>query len=402
VTARPAATEDPRRWLVLGVGLVALVAGCAATYGLPSLIPALREAGYSLDEAGLLVGAPLVGIVLALIAWGAAADRWGERGVIVVGLGFAAGAYLLAAGAVATPAALWVLLALGGAGTAAIHAASGRLILGWFAARQRGRAMAIRQMGQPIGVALAVLVLPRLAEGGLGVPLAVLGGACAGAALLVGILPGLDRPQRASAPPAAPYRTPFLWRLHAASGLLIVPQWAVVAFSFDYLVSGLGWSLGAAGALVAVSQLAGAGGRLVVGTWSDRVMHRLRPMRILALAIAAAMALLAGAALADAAAAPALLVAAAILTVSPNGLAFTAVAERAGSGWAGRALGIQNTVQNMVGAVTGPLLAAVIVAAGSGGAAYVVAFAVAATVPLAAAALIPARQEIMESAATVP
>jgi hypothetical protein len=114
------------------------------------------------------------------------------------------------------------------------------------------------------------------------------------------------------------------------------------------------------------------------------------------------MALLAGAALADAAAAPALLVAAAILTVSPNGLAFTAVAERAGSGWAGRALGIQNTVQNMVGAVTGPLLAAVIVAAGSGGAAYGVAFAVAATVPLAAAALIPARQEIMESAATVP
>jgi MFS family permease len=74
-----------------------------------------------------------------------------------------------------------------------------------------------------------------------------------------------------------------------------------------------------------------------------------------------------------------------VLTVAPNGLAFTAVAEHAGPSWAGRALGIQNTVQNAVGTATPPVVAALIGMAG-----YAPAFAVAALFPLLAVALIPA------------
>jgi hypothetical protein len=107
-------------------------------------------------------------------------------------------------------------------------------------------------------------------------------------------------------------------------------------------------------------------------------------MRTLALAISASLVLLAVLAKATSPlAVPALLVAA-VLAVSTNGLAFTAVAEYAGPQWAGRALGIQNTGQNAVAAVTPPLVAALIGAAG-----YPAAFAVAGVLPLIAAAVVP-------------
>ncbi len=80
--------------------------------------------------------------------------------------------------------------------------------------------------------------------------------------------------------------------------------------------------------------------------------------------------------------------------MSTNGLAFTAVAEHAGSSWAGRALGIQNTGQNALAAATPPLLAVVIGSAG-----YPAAFGLAAVFPLAAAALVPVGGERQAAAA---
>ena len=62
------------------------------------------------------------------------------------------------------------------------------------------------------------------------------------------------------------------------------------------------------------------------------------------------------------------LLAAVALSVSTNGLAFTAVAELAGLAWAGRALGVQNTGQNLAAAVTPPVLAQLIDGIGYGGA----------------------------------
>ena len=50
-----------------------------------------------------------------------------------------------------------------------------------------------------------------------------------------------------------------------------------------------------------------------------------------------------------------LLVVASTVTVADNGLAFTSVAERAGSYWSGRALGVQNTAQYLAAAAVAPL-----------------------------------------------
>ena len=139
-----------------------------------------------------------------------------------------------------------------------------------------------------------------------------------------------------------------------------------------------------AGRLLALAQACGAFSRLGAGVWSDRAGSRMRPTRALALATALTLATLAGGAAVRAPWAIAALFAAVIVSVSTNGLAFTAVAEHAGSAWAGRALGIQNTGQNAFAAATPPVLAAVIGAVG-----YPAAFGMVALFPLAAAALVP-------------
>src|SRR5262249_7341226 len=187
-----------RRWLVLAAGTVALTAGSCFQYGLAYLIPALREHGLSLEEAGARVACPTAGLLLTLVAWGAAADRWDERLVLTSGLAVA-GLVLLAATQVHGTAALGACLVLAGAAEASVYAASGRLILGWFAASERGLAMGIRQSAQPLGVAVAAVTLPSLAAYGLAVGLTFLGLVCLAAATLVlagGGDPGGEGPRR--------------------------------------------------------------------------------------------------------------------------------------------------------------------------------------------------------------
>jgi MFS family permease len=337
----------------------------------------------------VIVACPTVGLLLTLVAWGAAADRWGERRILATGLGLA-GLVLLAAARAQGTAALGACLVAAGAAGGSVYASSGRLILGWFAARERGLAMGIRQSSQPLGVAVAALALPSLAARGLAAALAFLSGFCLVAAVLVvAVVRDPARGgERAQAQRGSPYRAGVLWRIHAASALLVVPQFTVITFALVCLVVTRGWRAPAAGALLAVTAAGGAASRLGAGHWSDRLGSRLRPMRILALATTAALLALALAAILAPALAVPILLAAAVLVVSTNGLAFTAVAEHAGPAWAGRALGIQNTGQNALAALTPPIVAVLIGAAG-----YPAAFAVAGVLPLAAAALVPLAAE---------
>ena len=116
-------------------------------------------------------------------------------------------------------------------------------------------------------------------------------------------------------------------------------------------------------------------------------------MRLVAVTIGLSMAFLAGLGLAKVSLAVAALAVAGVVTTTPNGLAFTAVAERAGSRWAGKALGVQNTFQNAIGALVPTPLALVIGAAGGGADGYALAFAAVVLFPFVAALVIPARSE---------
>ena len=389
-----------RRWTILAVGTFAQTATCSFLYGMPMLVPALRHHdGLSLFQASLLISAPIVGLLLTLIAWGALADRYGER--VVIATGVATAAAVLAVAAVARPIAVEaVLLGLAGAAAASVNAASGRVVMGWFPVNERGLAMGVRQTAQPIGVALAAAVLPALgAQAGPRAALLFPAALCAVAAVLVFAL--VADPARAGRGPGepaplSPYRrSSTLARVHLASSLLVVPQFAVASFTLTYLVTVRHWDAAAAGRWIFVFQLAGALGRIASGVWSDKVRSRLRPMRQLAVASMLLMALLALGAVTDARWIVVVFAVGAVITVADNGLAYTAVAELAGPSWSGRALGVHNTSQNIASLITAPILAAII-----GNSHYGWAFAVAALCPLAAIPLTPVGRAPREAPAS--
>ncbi|MBF6423957.1 MFS transporter [Nocardia cyriacigeorgica] len=356
-----------RRWSMLGLGVFAQASSAVFVHGVPFLLPALTDRGMPLATAGLLVAMPTVGLVCTLIAWGYVVDRIGERKVLVAGplLMFVAGA---AAATTSSYPALGVLLFLGGVGAASTNGASGRVIVGWFPPHRRGLAMGIRQTAQPLGVGVGAVAIPWVA-GAHGVAVAILVPALMAAVAAVGCLLGIvdpPRPKGSAADRANPYRgSTTLLRIHAVSVLLVFPQATVWTFALLWLHRDIGWSLPVAGILVTATQLLGAAGRIGAGAWSDRVGSRLGPLRSVAIAAVLTMAALALAAWAQWwwLAIP-LLVIASVVTVSDNGLAFTAVAEIAGPYWSGRGLGIQNTGQNLVLAVVPPAFGALITYSG--------------------------------------
>lgn len=378
-----------RRWLMLALGTAAQTAACAFVYGIPYLAETLRKQEHlSLTRVGLLVAAPTTGLVLALYLWGAAADRWGERVVIATGLGAAAGALAGAAWAAHGMVALGLLLVLAGAAGASVYSASGRLVMGWFAAEERGLAMGIRQTSTPLGMGVAALAMPPLADAhGLSGAIGFLAAVCGVIAVLIAVFAAdpVRTAKTAAGPAPNPYRgSNVLWRIHGSAALLVIPQFTAGAFALVLLVDVRGWSPVHAGQLIAVAQGLGALSRILVGRWSDAVGERLRPMRRLAALTAAVVAATAVATAFPSPLTPILLVAAIAITSSTNGLSFTSTAERAGPAWSGRALGVHNTGQNLTAAVVPPVMAALISAT-----AYWPGFALAAVTACASAALIP-------------
>lgn len=383
--------QRPNRWLILSLGLAAQAASSAYLYGLPMILPQLRHGDHlSLAAAGWVVAAPSIGLLATLILWGAAADRRGERDVMALGLAIA-GVCLVGAALVHGVLPRFAMLALAGAGGGSVNAASGRVVLGWFAAHERGTAMGVRQTAQPLGVALAAVTFPPVAAAaGVAWALVV-------PALLSLLISGLivvfvvDPPRDsavAGTRPSSPYAVATLWRLHASSALLVIPQFAISAFSLEFLVTQRGWTPADAGRLLFVFQLLGAAGRLAAGRWSDVAGSRLRPMRLIAFVAAVTMlAIGLGAGIGSVMAIVAIGIGT-VVTVADNGLGFTAVAELAGSQWAGRAMGVQNTGQNITASLTPPLLGALIAATSFG-----TGFAVVAVFPVLAVLCTPVAAE---------
>lgn len=381
--------------------LAIMVLGQAATTVVTAtpafLIPyLLKHEGMTLASAGLLAGAPHVGLVLTLIAWGAAADRYGERRVLTVGLTLtvlAVAASMLATGFV------WLGFAfvVSGAMSACINNASGRLITGWFPAERRGLAMGIRQTCQPVGMAIAAVAVPVLAEQ-WGITAAIgFGGALTLLGLVLCVFFVVDPKvshKKVAETKSNPYReSNALVRIHVVSMLLVVPQFVLSTFGLVWFTIGFGWSALAAGALVAVSQLLGAAGRILVGGWSDRVMSRLKPLRIVAIAGVIILLLAAAFGWADWAIPAAIAyVIASCVSVADNGLAFTSVAEIAGPQWAGRALGMQNTGQFIASAAVPALVGGLISLLG-----LPAALALVALTPAIALPLIPSERDALET-----
>jgi MFS family permease len=381
------------RWSMVAISLAATLCSFVFINGIAFVIPALQaERDVTLTDASLLSSMPSFGMVFTLFGWGYLVDHVGERIVLTAGSALtAAAAY--AAASVHSLIAVGALLFFGGMAAASCNTASGRLVTGWFPPHQRGLAMGIRQTAQPLGIALGAAIMPDLAERGVAAALMFPAVVCAVSAVACAI--GVVDPPRKTRAVASddelanPYRgSAVLWRIHAVSALLMVPQAVTATFMLVWLIEDEHWSVGTAGALVTLAQLLGALARIVVGRWSDRVFSRMRPIRTLAVLAGLAMIVLAINDHLDTPLAEAAMVVSAVIAVTTNGLAATAIPEYAGPFWSGRALGTQNTGQRVTASVTPPVFGALITALG-----YPLAFTVCGVFPLLAVPLVPVSAE---------
>jgi sugar phosphate permease len=366
-------TRSRYRWVVLAAGTLAQASFSAVVLGVPALAPQLRsQYELSLGQIGVVVGASGIGMLPTLLPWGLLADRVGERIVIAAGL---TGAAAVVAGTAETTtfAGLAGLLAVAGALGASVNAASGRAVMGWFAADERGLALGIRQTAIPIGAATAAASLPWLAStGGTHLAFLALAGGCLAGAALGGVFlrdaPARERPAR-RATLDSPLRDPRMWRLGGGSALYLVAQISITGFVVLFLHEHRGLSPNAAAAVLAGINVLGIGARIGAGRWSDRRGTRLRPLREIGIALAGATAVVAALVDAPLAALLPALVVCGVLGLSWNGLSFTAAAETAGAAHSGAALGFQQMLLGVFVASVPPAFAA-LVAASSWRAAY--------------------------------
>ncbi len=353
----------PYRWIVLGTAAFGAAGFAALRMGLPSLGPAIRsEFDLSLGEVGVAFSALALGTMFTLIAWGMLADRIGERPVLTVGL-LGTAATMVWAGMAPSYGVFVLALTLAGASGAAATGASGRAVMGWFGWRERGMALGLRQMALPLGGAIGSISLPLLAGAqGLQAAFYALAGLMVVAAAVCAALlrePPEQPTVLAPMPTTPPLRDRRQWRLGAGSGLMVVAQGSMLGFLVLYLVDVHHMGAAGAAAVLAVAQLLGAAGRVRAGRVSDREERRIAPMRRRGLASGGLLLVLAVTSAVWAGspawfAAP-VVIAAAVATMTWNGLSFTAAGEIAGKAKAGTAMSLQNTVVAVGSAIGAPV-----------------------------------------------
>ncbi len=361
---------------MLAAGSAAQASFSTIAFAVPVLAPALRdEYDLSLTQIGIVVAAEWIGLTFALLPWGFAADRYGERWTLAAGL---VGCAVCLVGAAFAPdfASLVALLALGGAFGGSVQSGSGRAVMGWFASDQRGFALGVRQTAVPVGGVIAAVAIPLLESpraAFLFLAALVLAGAVIGAVFLRS---GAEH-ELEVADVESTLHDLRLWIVCGASGLYLVAQVALMSFVVLFLHDARGFSTGAAAAVLAAAQVLAAGLRIGIGHWSDVLGSRIRPLRLVGVVVAVMLAVVAAAATANAwILVPAIAVATA-LSMAWNGLSFTIAAELGGRR-SGAAIGFQQTVLSAVG-IAAPVGFAAAVSASS----WQAAFAAAALFPLA-------------------
>jgi sugar phosphate permease len=350
------------RWAVLAAGTAASTAFSAVLLGLPVLAPVFREEfDLTLTEVGIVLASVWVGPIFTLLPWGLAADRFGERRALAVGL-TAMGIFVGAGAAVDDFYVLVGLLGLASAAGSSVNSASGRAVMHWFGADERGFALGLRQASLPLGGALAAVTLPPIVgASSLDGALLFLAVLCLVGAL-VSALVLRDRPATSAAEEPEPWtlRDRRLWLLSGGSSLFLVAQIALTGFLVLFLHDARGLSTGKAAAVLAVAQVIAIVLRIAAGRWSDRARARVRPLRLVGLAIFATLALSAALVTVPLEILIPTLVVATAFSMMWNGLSYTAAAELAGRSRSGAAIGFQQMTLSIVGFIAAPAFAAIV------------------------------------------
>ena len=366
------------RWRVLAAGVAANMSFSAAAAGIPTTAVWMRSA-YHLDNGalGLVLGALGFGVALSELPWGIAADRFGDRRVLLTGLVATAAMLALMVctivpSAHAVPPLMRVVAAMCCVGLlgGSVNGSSGRAVMRWFGERERGLAMSIRQTAVPLGGGVGAALLPSLASHlGFAAVFGALMLLCAGSAVLTwrwlheppaepAVAHGAAHRPAARPQPAQPTQPARLahgplasarvWRIVLGIGLLCAPQFAVLTFATVFLHDFGRLGLAGISAAMVALQL----GAMVMRVWSgrhtDRHGNRRAYLRGSVLVAAGSFTLLAAATAGSPhvplAAIVAILVFAGVCVSAWHGVAYTELATLAGANHAGTALGMANTV----------------------------------------------------------
>lgn len=341
------------RWFLLGVATAAQVGAAAIRLGIPALIPFIRQdLGLDRTQVGFISSILNAGAAAAGIPAGKAVDRFGER--LVLGYGaIASGLVILGVIAASNFALLFPILIATGLLTATSVPAGGKIVARWFRDNERGTAMGIRQMGVPLGGAMAAVTLPPLALlTSWRVALCVAGifAILIGVAALNLYREPSDTRQGEAHGPRTGVRT-LLARNDIRAVLAYVflfgaGQWCYLTYLTLYLTEAINLSVVVAGTLLAVGQLCGTLGRIGWGLASDRLYGGRRRPVLLIIGVLAMLTTLGMATMSPSTPFAVVAGVVALLGLSLqgwNGLTHTLVSELAGARVVGVAVGMTNS-----------------------------------------------------------
>ncbi|MCC7487392.1 MAG: MFS transporter [Burkholderiales bacterium] len=341
-----------------GRATIALVLLCQVAHfltfaAIPLLLPAMRDdLGLSFTQAGILAGAAMVSYAAGQVPAGLISDRYGPRRPYFAGLL----AWSILSFGFGLVHAFWLAVAIqfvAGAFRSLLFAPGLSLLSAWFPPQRRATAMSLFHLGGAGGSVLLSLLAPPLVERHGWRATFMLFAAIGVAAAWLFVSRARDRQTE------APARSPVLPRLVqlARFPILWVCSWLqfvrfVVAMGFNFwlpsfLVDDRGFSLPAAGLVVALSAALSAPANTLGAYVSDRLRNP-------PLVIGGALAVLAcaAAALPLAESPPLLLAAIAVYSVFLGfyfGPLFLVPVEVLGSRVAGATIGFSNLFANIGG-----------------------------------------------------
>ncbi len=272
--------------MILGAATLAQLGASFVLQGLGAIGGFLQESfALSTTAVGLLITVVGLPTLVGLLGIGDLLDRRNE-GLIVFG-----GALIMAAGAViAATASGFGSLLLGlliiGAVYSTAQPGGSKAVAGWFDDHRRGLALGIRQAGLPLGGALAAVLLPVVAHRS-GWPWAFVVNAVVVAVAGLVFLIVYRRPVSAPVTPRSRLRERLSiglrhrpLRLILLAGVALVgAQFGVQTYLMIFLRDAHRIPLTDSAWLLALVQLAGVAGRILLAAWGDRPRHtRLGPV----------------------------------------------------------------------------------------------------------------------------
>ncbi|MBT2484004.1 MULTISPECIES: MFS transporter [unclassified Microbacterium] len=351
------------RWIIFAIGIASQMVFSATFLGLPAA-SLLLQGSLDLSTGGLalVLGGASIAVVVTELPWGMAADRLGERRVLLIGvvgsmLSLVTVAAVTSMARPSVSAIATLLFVAAGAG-GAVTGPSGSSILGWFAERRHGTLVSLRVAAVSAGGAAGTLAYSALlARWGPPLTFVVFAVACGICAALIWVFvfePAVVTAQPASADTQQIRVRPALrqlsvWRV-AASGLLLdVVQFLVLTFTAAILAERHGYPPAAGVAAVAAMQFVGGALRVAAGVSTDLIGWLSRTIVVRFLAVAQASCLIVVALGEDL---PLLatflaLVVAGVASCAWQGAHFAQIAALAGPGHAGTALGLNNAATSL-------------------------------------------------------